>query len=151
MKILLTYATNSGSTYLASNIIKETLQLCNNQVNHKLATNTRVKDMEEADLVIMGSPSWLVNDKQGMPHETMLDLMKKLNSPAAKNKKFAIFGCGDCSYTFFCGAVDHMEKFVEKVGGNQVMPSLKIDGFYFNLKDTQEQAHAWAQVLNDQA
>jgi flavodoxin I len=149
MKILLTYATNSGSTYLVSNIIKETLQQYKHSVLQKTANETTLEDLKEADLVIIGSPSWLVEEKQGMPHETILELMKRFSTPEAKQKRFAVFGCGDSSYTLFCGAVSQIEEVVSKVGGTQVMPSLRIDGFYFNLDDTQEQAYAWAQVLNE--
>lgn len=147
MKVLLSYSTNSGSTYLVGKIIKETLERENYKVTLKQASDTVEADITEADLVILGSPSWLVEGKQGMPHENTLKLLKTLNTGNMKDKNFVVYGCGDSSYTFFCGAVDHIEAHLLKVGGIKIMPPLKIDGFYFNLDATQEQAYAWTQVL----
>jgi len=45
-----------------------------------------------------------------------------------KGKKVAVFGCGDSSYTFFCGAVDALQEKVEGMGGVILSDPLKIDG-----------------------
>ena len=148
MNILLCYASNSGSTYLTSKIIEETLNSYNFKVVKKPARDVNLQDIETANLIIMGSPSWLIDKVQGMPHETIIALMQKFYSKI-RDKRFALFGCGDSSYTHFCKAVEHMEDFVKINGATNIMPSLKIDGFYFDLKDTQEQAYAWTTVLAD--
>jgi sulfite reductase alpha subunit-like flavoprotein len=54
-------------------------------------------------------------------------------------KKVAVFGCGDSSYTHFCGAVDVIEEKAAQLGANVVMASLKIDG-----DPDKDEAVAWA-------
>jgi len=48
--------------------------------------------------------------------------------PSFKGKRFAVFGCGDSTYDYFCGAVDAIEELIKAKGGTLVMESLKIDG-----------------------
>jgi len=43
-------------------------------------------------------------------------------------KKFAVFGCVDSSYDYFCGAVDALEDRLSKLGATLVCESLRIDG-----------------------
>ena len=43
-------------------------------------------------------------------------------------RKVALFGCGDTSYEYFCGAVDKLEELMIKLGANVVNMSLRIDG-----------------------
>ncbi|MRH41100.1 hypothetical protein GH741_00240 [Aquibacillus halophilus] len=38
-----------------------------------------------------------------------------------------MFGCGDQSYEYFCGALDHLEDLIEQSGASLPLPSLKID------------------------
>jgi len=42
--------------------------------------------------------------------------------------RLAVFGCGDMSYTYFCGAVDAIEERLKKLGASLVSESLRIDG-----------------------
>ncbi|HLL60788.1 MAG TPA: flavodoxin domain-containing protein, partial [Candidatus Nitrosocosmicus sp.] len=63
--------------------------------------------------------------------------------------KFAVFGCGDSSYTNFCGAVLHLEEFVQKTGGKLVTDSLRIDGFFFDMDKSINLTKEWTKRLND--
>lgn len=147
MKILLIYATNSGSTYVASQIINNVLTK-KHRVTVKKAVDVDQHELSNYDLIILGTPSWDIEGVQGSPHETVLKLMDKLKTIDLANKKFAIFGCGDSSFTYFCGAVDKLEEWVGKKGGVRVIPSLKIDGFFFDLKTNNPKVEQWAKSFN---
>ena len=47
----------------------------------------------------------------------------------------AVFGCGDSSYEYFCGAVDAIQEKVEEIGGVLIADALKIDGDPMDAKD----------------
>ncbi len=145
-KVLIIYATNSGSTYVAARIIMEVLS-SEYSVALKKAADAEPADLGRYDLVILGTPNWNFGEKEGMPHETMLQLMNKSRESAFPDKKFAVFSCGDSSYTYFCGAVGHLEEFVARSHGRLVADSLKIDGFYFNLENNSWLAEQWARKL----
>ncbi len=111
------------------------------------AVQTLPEDLHKYDLVILGTPSWSVEGHEGYPAEPMLALLRGAMNTKFVHKKFALFGCGDSSYTYFCGAVDFLEKFVKDVRGNKVIHSLRIDGFYFDLNNARLQAGEWAKAL----
>ncbi len=149
MKISIIYASNSGSTYLTAQIIQEGLI----KQGHT-ATLTKAKDASELNItgynaILLGSPSWLVDSKEGQPHETMLEFLGN-HASKLKNMNLAIFGCGDSAYVSFCHAVDYMEKAVRLQNAHVFMPSLKIDSFYFNLDENIHMVSAWAEVLDEE-
>lgn len=146
MKVLIIYATNSGGTYVVSQLIKDTLSP-KHEVAVKKTTEVLPAETGAFDLIILGSPSWNFGGKEGQPHETMLALLNSLKTQKFSGKKFALYGCGDSSYTHFCGAVDELEQFAEEVDGRLVLPSLKIDGFYFDLEKNVAAVKAWATKL----
>lgn len=148
VNILIAYASNSGSTYLTSKIIKETLENKSHKVDIKKAIDTDPTDLSNYEVVLLGSPSWEVNHKEGQPHETMLELMDKLRTTDLSKRDFALFGCGDSTYLTFCGAVTHLEDFVKEVNGTTVVPSLRIDSFYFELDKNTELIKQWAEQLS---
>lgn len=146
MKILLTYATNSGSTQTASQLVVDELTRANHTVTMKHAAETVAEDMTSHDAVILASPTWDYGDKEGQPHEDMIGLLQKLTGNSYEGKPFAVLGLGDSSYTVFCGAVEHMEEFVKNTKGKLIIPSLRIDGFYYNAENTGK-VQAWANNL----
>ncbi len=147
MHIILVYATNSGSTYLVGQLIKEVLEK-NHAITVKTAAETNLADFKKADLIILGSPSWYFDHKEGYPHETMMHLISKLRGENFSYTKFAIYGCGDSSYTYLCGAVDHLEKWVAEIQGQKIVDSLRIDGFYFDEEKNSRLVTAWAEELS---
>jgi flavodoxin I len=146
MKILLAYATNSGGTFLAGRIIREILQK-KHAVQMKKIDITNPQEFNEYDLVIFGSPSWDFGGVQGQPHETFLQFMAKNKEINLEGKNFAVFGCGDHSYTYFCGGVDNLEKFIKEAKGKLIIKSLKIDGYFFNLNKNARSVKNWAEKL----
>ncbi len=145
MNSLLVYATNSGSTLTASQIVLE--ELTNHGLNPvlKTAAETDPQELNAYDLVILSSPSWDFADREGAPHEDFIKFMEQAKDANFEEKKFAIFGLGDSSYTRFCGAVTDLEAFVKEKKGILIVDSLKIDGFYFAQEENTKLLKDWAQ------
>lgn len=148
MKVLLVFATNSGGTQLASDLVKDTLSKNNHAVVIKEIRETNADEFSGFDLVVLASPSWDYEGLEGQPHP---DYRQFIDSSKGKNlngRKFAVLGLGDSSYTYFCGAVDHLEKFVKELGGSLAVESLKIDGFYLDQSGNTEKIQKWAENLS---
>lgn len=145
MKVTIIYASNAGSNFVVGQILKEELEKNGHEVMLKKAQDSSEVDIKDRDLVILGSPSWYVNEKEGQPHEFMLEFMGKLGN--LNGQKFAFYGCGDKSYLQYCGAVDEMEKIMEEKGASRLYDSLRINHFFFNLEKNIEQTREWAKKI----
>ncbi len=146
MQIAIIYTTNSGATYLVAEEIARLLK------PHHTATLVRAEDattahITENDLIIMGSPSWDSPSKEGSPTPPMLDLLKRLGTIDLNNKPCAVFGCGDHSYTHFCGAVDDLELFVQNHHGQLCVPPLKIDHYFGDEQAAKKHISEWITPL----
>ncbi|OGG18790.1 hypothetical protein A3D78_02125 [Candidatus Gottesmanbacteria bacterium RIFCSPHIGHO2_02_FULL_39_14] len=147
MKILLVFATNSGGTQLASQIVAETLTKNNHQVTVKEVREVSPADFAAADLIILASPSWDYESLEGQPHPDYRPFMEGIKDQKFAGKKFAVIGLGDSSYTYFCGAVNVLEDFIKKIDGTLVTDSIKIDGFYLDQSTNSQKLDMWAQNL----
>ncbi|HVZ58395.1 MAG TPA: flavodoxin domain-containing protein [Patescibacteria group bacterium] len=147
MKVLLAYATYSSGTDLASQLVTSLLTAHNISVERKNIREVSPENLSDYDLVIFASPSWRTRKGDGYPHEFFLDFMEKPQAENCRGRKFAIFGLGDRVYTHFCGAVDHLESFVQELGGVLLVPSLRIDGFYFNQEENEQKLREWTSQL----
>src|SRR3989337_3398772 len=99
MKVFLVFATNSGGTQLASQIIEEALSKNNHQVTVKEVRDTKIDEFNTSDLVILASPSWDYEGLEGQPHPDYAPFMENAKGKRFAGKKFAVFGLGDSSYT----------------------------------------------------
>lgn len=144
MNVLIVYATNSGTTMTAAQTINDKLAAKGHAVTLKEVRDTVPEDFNAPQAILLGSPSWDFEGKEGMPHEDWLPLMEKLKTTTQENKPFAVFGLGDSSYKHFCGAVDHMEELVTAMKGKLVTPSLRIDKFYSDQTGNMDKINAWA-------
>lgn len=147
MNITLVYATNSGTTMMAAQMVQETLTTSGHTVIVKVARDTKPEDITAAQAVVFGTPSWDFDGKEGMPHQDMMTLMESLKTETFENKPFAVFGLGDSTYKHFCGAVDHLEEFVKTIKGKLVVTSLRIDNFYGDQEGNTDKTTKWAQTL----
>lgn len=145
MKIAIIYASNSGSTYLAADLVGQKLKRKHNVVLKK-ASETTPDDLQQFDLVILGSSTWYVDNKEGMPQEYMLSLLKQMETFKKFPEKYAVFGCGSSSFTVFCGAVDYIDEYL-KTHSHQVFPSLKVDNYYFDIVRNNKQIVKWSEEL----
>lgn len=143
MNILLLFATNSGGTQQASQMVASQLQEKGHTVSMKNPKESKADEIAGADLVIFASPSWDYQDKEGQPHEDFFPLLQSFEGKTMDGKSFAIVGLGDSSYAHFCGAVDEFEKVVHNLKGKLVVPSLKIDGYYLHMDESNQAVKDW--------
>ncbi len=147
MQILLVYATNSGTTMMTAQAVADRLTQKGHTVTMKEVKLTTPADIQAAEMVILGSPSWDFDGKEGMPHEDYMPLIEKLKTQTYEGKPFTIFGLGDSSYRVYCGAVDQLEELVTTMKGKLLVPSLKIDNFFADQPKHMEAIAAWTDSL----
>lgn len=148
MKINIIYATNSGSTYEAAVAIQKGLeQTGKNEVKLITAATATIDDVAAANLVLLGSPTWFNKGAHGQLQETMEEFMNKIKGKIPEGKRFAMFGCGDKDFTFFCKAVDTMEEFAKVEGGEVITPGLKLENFFFKLNENYKLIDEWVKNL----
>lgn len=146
MNILLVYATNSGSTAQAAQMIADALAGKGHTVSVKDAKAATPEDVMAASFFILGSPSWDHDGMEGQPLPEMEEFIARCKDVTLNGKPCAVFGLGDSSYTYFCGAVTYLEAFIKRTGGVLIVPSLKVDGFYMK-PDASENITKWANAL----
>jgi flavodoxin I len=142
MKILFIYGSYSTGTLLVCEQAKKQLDAMGYSTNIVEANIVEGSDILEQDLIIMASPSWKVEGKQGMPHEYFLEMMTKLHGQVF-NKKFAVISLGDAQYSDLNGSARHLESYVQELGGTLVGEPLKIEGFFNNQESCIEQIANW--------
>lgn len=147
MKILLIYGTYSTGTLTVSQLIQSQLQEKGHEVTIMRNDQVQGADMMAHEMIIMGSPSWKVFNKQGMPHEWYYPMMERLKGQVF-DKPFAVFALGDESYALVFGSADHLQGFVKDLGGHEVIEPLKIEGFYFAKQQRTEEIKAWVDQLH---
>jgi len=146
MHVLIVYASNSGSTFQVAEMLGTILGTEHTVVVQK-AEITTPDDLMKHDLVLLGSPSWSVEKKEGMPLPAMLALLRNAEPFNFSKHTFALFGCGDALYTNFCGAVDYMEEWLTRVHGRKLLNSLRIEGYYFDLKKNVSLVGGWGREV----
>lgn len=146
MRTLIVFATYSTGTQLVAENIADLLTKHGFSVTIKKVQEIEENELPQYDLILLGSPSWDVGGQGGQPHQHFLDFIKKAQAPLP-GKKFAVFGLGDSVYPIFCGAVDHLEEFVLRLQGTLVIPSLRIDGYFFNPKEANQKIEQWVTQL----
>ncbi len=146
MTILVVYGTLSGSTMTAADIIATTLRQNGNEVSEVSADLASRDQLAANDMMVIGSPSWEDEGKDGQPLPEVRKFLSGLTSADLSGKKVAIFGLGDTSYPHFCGAVDVLEGMLKERGVSPVVPSLRVDRYYSNPKNEQDVVE-WAKQI----
>lgn len=147
MNVLLIYATYSGGTLAAAQHIIHRLQHFSANTKLQLASQTSPNDLIQYDLVIIGSPSWLVDEKEGQPHLEIGALLNKSQHLNLNNKKFAVFGLGEADYAHFCGANQIIENFIREKGGTLICNSLCIDGYFTKENKSLDIINQWVNTI----
>lgn len=146
MKCTIFYGTLSGSTMTAAGIVSEVLTAAGHQVDTIMVDGASKDQIKDCGVVILGSPSWEDEGKDGQPLPDMTKFLKSLSTEDLQGKKVAIFGLGDTSYQHFCGAVDVMQQLLSTLQVTPVVESLRIDRYY-SLPDNEKKAREWADAL----
>ena len=139
---LIIYGSTTGNTEYTAEQIQEDLSGASWEVKLLNVANTSPEELKkEYDLYLLGASTWgtdgieLQEDFEEF-YENMED------SLSLDGKNFAVFGCGDSDYEYFCGAVDAIEERVNKLGARVATESLRIDG-----EPEDQEIREWVQGL----
>lgn len=91
------------------------------------AAETQAVDLAaQYDTVLFGCSTW--GDEDIELQDDFVPLYEDMNMMGLEGKRVAVFGCGDSSYTHFCGAVDVIESRAASLGARIIVGSFKVDG-----------------------
>ncbi|WWY42181.1 flavodoxin [Bacillus altitudinis] len=122
-KVLLVYATMSGNTEAMADLIEKGLKEAGASVDRHEAMDIDAELLHDYSHILLGAYTWGDGD---LPDD-FIDLYEEMEELDLAGKAFAVFGSGDTSYEHFCGAVDLIEEKVKELGGDIVLPSIKIE------------------------
>ncbi len=147
MNILIVFETYSGGTMAAAEFVSKILSNEGNTVTLKRANEITLDAFNTFDFIIIATPSWLENGKEGQPHANFIALMNSSEQTVITGKKCAIFGLGDETYAHFARGADILAKFIEEKGGVLVTKPFKIDSYYVNTNRHEQQLTEWVKQL----
>lgn len=147
MNILILYATYSGGTQAAGETVRDAFRKHNIAVDFKEAAQIAPDEFSGYGLIMLCTPTWDFDGREGQPHEDYLRLMEKADGKSFPDKKFAVMGLGDSSYTHFCGSVDILEGFIKKLRGTIIVPSLRIDGYFYDQTKHTAAIEKWTEHI----
>lgn len=126
-KVLVVYGSTTGNTESVSDVVAKIIAEAGHDVTTKNASDITVDNMADGyDTVLMGCSTWGDDDIE--LQDDFVPIFEDLEKAGLKDKRVAVFGCGDTSYEHFCGAVDVLEEKSESLGAEMIGASLKIDG-----------------------
>ena len=143
---LIIYGSTTGNTESVADIISTDLSKADYKTKKINVSDVGVEILNESfDLYLLGSSTW--GDDEIEFQEDFAPFYENLNGELnLSGKKFAVFGCGDSSYEYFCGAVDALEERLAKLGARLVCESLRIDG-----EPEESEINEWTQDVIDAA
>ena len=142
-KALIIYGSTTGNTENVAKQIGKVLTQGGHEVCLQDVRNAKVEELGNGyDVTVLGSSTW--GDAEIELQEDFAPFFDDMDKADLKGKKVAVFGCGDSSYTFFCGAVDSLQEKVEAMGGLIVNDPLKIDG---DPGDASGDIDSWAKEI----
>ncbi len=139
---LIVYGSTTGNTEFTAETIEGSLSDSGYNVTVLNAANTTPSVLnDEYDLYLLGSSTWGDDDIEFQ--EDFAPFFDDMGTDISlEGKKFAIFGCGDSTYEYFCGAVDALEERVQKMGAKLICDGLRIDG-----DPEEDEIKEWAQDI----
>jgi len=142
-KALIVYGSTTGNTESAARQIGKILTREGVEVRIQDVVKTKVEELGQGvDVTLLGASTW--GDSEVEFQEDFATFFEEMDKANLKDKKVAVFGCGDSSYTHFCGAVDQLQEKVEGMGGKVINDPLKIDG---DPGDGASDVESWAQEV----
>ncbi|PIE74763.1 MAG: flavodoxin [Deltaproteobacteria bacterium] len=142
--VIIIYGSTTGNTENTSEQIEKVLSEKGMDVTLKDVSDVKPADINDYDMVLMGCSTW--GDEDIELQDDFIPFYEDLGSGDFSGKKVAVFGCGDSSYTHFCGAVDAIEEKVRDLGGKLVVDGLKIDG---DPDDAEDDIKSWAEEVSN--
>ena len=126
-KALIVYGSTTGNTETAAGYVVAGLAKHGWETVVRNAADVSPEGLAEGfDLVLFGCSTW--GDEDIELQDDFVPLFEELDKAGLAGRKVAVFGCGDSSYTHFCGAVDALGEKAVLLGAKLVAGALKIDG-----------------------
>ncbi len=123
---LIVYGSTTGNTAYVAGVAQRVLESAGISTTLLDAANAEPDGLcKDYDMVLFGSSTW--GDEEIELQDDFASLFEAFDNIGVSGKKAAVFGCGDSSYTWFCGAVDAIERRLGELGAVLVADSLKID------------------------
>ncbi len=139
-KALIVYGSTTGNTEITARRIEETMRENGIDVVVKNVIDTEVGEVGNGyDVTLLGVSTW--GDDSIEFQEDFEPFYERLDEVRLEGKKVALFGCGDSSYQYFCGAVDELENKMQSLDADIVNTPLRIDG---SPDDADAEIVAWA-------
>jgi flavodoxin short chain len=143
---LIIFGSTTGNTEFTAETIESVLSGKGLDTTLKNVTDAELDDLKGShDIILLGASTW--GDDEIEIQEDFEPFYEAMENGglSLNGKKMAIFGCGDSSYEYFCGAVDVIEERVTDLGADVVTASLKIDG-----DPEEDDIQAWAKEVIQQ-
>lgn len=147
MRILIVYATYSGSTLLAAEEMARVLGKIH-EVKLINVMNVDPNELSPYDVIILGSCTWMHEKKDGQLHIGFIRFSEQLKGRSYPGKRFAVYGLGDSNFLHFCEATRYLDALVRSVQGTEVVNPLRINRFYFNEDENRKRIREWTEELN---
>jgi flavodoxin short chain len=123
---LIVYGSTTGNTEYVADIAERILCAADMSVKKINAAGAQAEGLcKDYALVLFGCSTWGSDSIE--LQDDFVPLFEHFDRIQPEGKKIAVFGCGDSSYSFFCGAVDAIAQKLEALGAH-VVDTLKIDG-----------------------
>lgn len=131
--VLIVYGSTTGNTeYVADTLERSLLDDGYSVVKENADSATAAGLCDKYDVILFGCSTW--GDDSIELQDDFIPLFDDFDSINASGKTFGVFGCGDSSYEYYCGAVDAIQEKLVDMGGT-VVDTLKIDGEPQSEKD----------------
>jgi flavodoxin I len=146
-KALIIYGSTTGNTEAAAHTIAQAMAEHDFEATVKDVTSVEMSDFANGyDVFLMGSSTW--GDDEIELQEDFAEFYERMDELDLSGKKVAVFGCGDSTYTYFCGAVDALEEKTERLGAKLLVSGLKIDG---DPEEVEDEILEWANSVAQEA
>lgn len=136
---LIVYGSTTGNTEYVADIAGQVLCAAGMSVKKINAAGAEAEALcKDYDLTLFGCSTWGSDSIE--LQDDFVPLFEHFDRIQAGGKPVAVFGCGDSSYSYFCGAVDAITQKLKELGAH-VVDTLKIDG---DPNPEQENIEQWA-------
>ncbi len=142
-KILVVYGSTTGNTEWTAKEVAKLLGEAGHETTVKNVTDVKADGLCQGyDLVAFGASTWGTDELEFQ--EDFTPFFENFDKLGANGVKTAVFGCGDDSYEYYCGAVDAMADKLAELGSTVVGGKLKING---DPEEASADIEAWAKSV----
>ena len=144
MKLIIAYGSSTGNTAKIAAGLASVFREKGMDVAVKTTAGIKAADLQDYDVVLLGSSTWGLGSLQ----ESVKPMFLALSDVNLEGKLGGAFGCGD-AYSYprtFCKAVDLLQKRLKDCGVKLVQPGLKVNG---DIESSKDMIAEWAQRAAD--